>query len=153
MPRRVPPSGMGGACAPGRRLRLGEDLADGPSGTLRQMQETRMELGDGTMAKRTKKNQTAHDKGVQAQARKLDQDGWEVHADVSGWPNPPTINGRIPDVYATKRGSRRIVEVETDPDEDQKQHETFRRHAGQKHNTRLDIVVVDAGGREMYNIE
>lgn len=100
------------------------------------------------MASRTKRDQSAHDKGVKTQARKLDRAGWNVRADVPGYPNPPTVAGRIPDVYATKPGGTRIVEVETDPGDDRKQHEKFRRHAGQKNNTRFDVVVVDRGGRE-----
>ena len=99
------------------------------------------------MAGRTRTAQSAHDKGVIAEARQLERGGWTVKADhVNQWPNPPKINGRYPDVYATKRGSCRIVEIETDRGDDGKQHTAFRRHAGQKHNTHFYSRIVDRGG-------
>lgn len=100
------------------------------------------------MAKRTRADQSAHDKAVERIARRHDKDGWKVQADVAGWPTPDTIAGRRPDIIATKTGSRRIIEVETDPDDDRAQHEKFRRHAGQKANTYFEVVVVDAAGRK-----
>lgn len=92
-------------------------------------------------------NLSPHDKGVQAEARELQREGWNVRADhLNGWSNPPKINGHYPDVYATKRGSRRIIEIETDASEDKAQHTAFRRHASQKQNTIFYGRVVDRGG-------
>jgi len=99
------------------------------------------------MASRKKSKQTAHDKAVERIAREHDQDGWRVRADIAGWSSPGTIAGRIPDVIATKTGSRRIIEVETDRSDDTRQHQKFRRHAGQKANTVFYGVIVDARGR------
>lgn len=69
-----------------------------------------------------------------------------MKADVSGWPQPPTVNGYRPDVYATKSGHTQIIEVETDRTDDQAQHTAFRRHAGQKTNTRFDILLAGPNG-------
>jgi hypothetical protein len=86
------------------------------------------------MAHRSRQEQEAHDKGVLAEARHLEREGWSVQADHlpdHEWNRPPTIAGHRPDVYATKRGGTRIVEIETDPDDDHDQHEAFRRSAAQ----------------------
>ena len=101
------------------------------------------------MAGRSRQKQSAHDKGVERVARRHDNDGWNVRADVSGWPTPDTIAGRRPDVLATKTGSRRIIEVETDSTDDHRQHEKFRRHAGQKANTVFIGLIVDTRGRRI----
>jgi len=91
----------------------------------------------------------AHQRAVRRTARELEGDGWNVRADVGHWPNPPTIAGRQPDVVATKRGSRRIIEVETKTTAHQDQHETFRRHAGQKSNTVFIGYVADSEGKRI----
>lgn len=98
------------------------------------------------MADRTRSMQTAHDERVAAHARSLSDDGWNVRADVEGWDQPPTIAGHRPDIYATKPGSTRIVEVETDPDDDPGQHTAFRRHAAQKRNTKFYGLVAGPNG-------
>lgn len=99
------------------------------------------------MAHRSRSEQEAHDEGVLAEARKLDRKDWDVMADVSGlgYGQPPTIAGRIPDVYATKRGGTRIVEIETDPEDDHGQHAKFRRSAGQT-GANFYGWIVDSGG-------
>lgn len=106
------------------------------------------------MAHRSRAEQQAHDKGVLAEARALDRDGWNVKADVSGhgYGQPPTINGSIPDVYATKRGGTRIVEIETDPGDDSAQHTAFRRSAGQT-GANFYGWIVDKGGNRRTKFE
>lgn len=99
------------------------------------------------MASRSRRDENAHDKGVERVADRLERDGWNVRADIAGWPQPRTIAGRRPDVIATKRGSRRIIEVETDRSDDHRQHEKFRRHQSQKANTKFIGYVVDSIGR------
>lgn len=99
------------------------------------------------MASRVSPLESAHDTAVDRIAQRHQNDGWRVQADVPGYTNPDTIAGRIPDIVATKRGSRRIIEVETDRSDDQKQHEKFRRHTGQKANTKFMGYVVDRAGR------
>lgn len=113
-----------------------------------------MQLVIDSMANRTTSDQNAHDKAVETIANELDGDGWNVRADdVSGYPDPSTIGrggrtqGRIPDIIATKTGSTRIVEVETDPNDDQAQHRVFKNHVAQKANRRLIIWLVDKAGR------
>ena len=101
------------------------------------------------MALRSRRAQEAHDKGVRAEALELHRDGWNVRADLSGWSKPPLIGRHRPDVYATKRGHTRIVEIETNEQDDHDQHSTFRRHAGQKENTIFYGWIVDAAGRRI----
>lgn len=100
------------------------------------------------MAHRSPKEQKAHDKGVVAEARELD-DGWNVMADIEDhkWSTPSKINGRIPDVSATKNNMKQVVEIETDEDDDKSQHEDFHEWA-EKRNTRREFYwrVVDENG-------
>lgn len=98
------------------------------------------------MANRGQREQSAHDTRVQSHANQLESLGWNVRADLSGWPRPATINGRRPDIIATKSGHTKIVEVETDRGDDKKQHEKFRRHAGQKPNTQFYILFAGPNG-------
>lgn len=78
--------------------------------------------------------------------------------DVSGYGDPSTVGGggttqgRIPDIIATKRGSTRIIEVETDPDDDHAQHRVFKNHVAQKANRRLIIWLVDSAGRKQRKL-
>lgn len=113
------------------------------------------------MANRSRSDQNAHDKAVKTIADELDGQGWNVRADdVSGYSDPSTIGGggrtqgRIPDIIATKTGSTRIVEVETDPNDDQAQHRVFKNHVAQKTNRRLIIWLVRSDGqrqRKLYD--
>lgn len=102
------------------------------------------------MAHRSPKQRKAHNKGVLHEARDLESDGWNVRADHlpdHDWESPPTIADHVPDVYARKAGHTRIVEIETDPEDDHEQHSAFRRHAGQKQNTVFYGWIVDSQGR------
>jgi hypothetical protein len=100
------------------------------------------------MANRNRKEQTAHDRGVRTTAKELEQESWNVRADhISSFESPPKVNGHTPDVYATKRGGTRIIEVETGPEDDQSQHTAFRRSAGQTGANFYGYVVDSAGNR------
>lgn len=106
------------------------------------------------MANRSRSDQNAHDTAVKRIADEYDSSGWSVKADdVGGYKDPGTIGGggttqgRIPDIIATKTGSTRIVEVETDPGDDRVQHRVFKNHVAQKANRRLIIWLVDSAGR------
>jgi len=54
-----------------------------------------------------------HDKEVRGTVRKLEREGWSVKADLPDYEKPSPIGkyDRIPDVEATKPGSRRIIEL------------------------------------------
>lgn len=97
--------------------------------------------------KRSLSRQNTHNQKVREVAVKLTRQGWNVRADIPGYGKPRPIGNerRVPDIETTKRGHRRIVEVETPDtiDRDKKQLEIFRRHAGQKPNTTFDVVVTD----------
>lgn len=79
-----------------------------------------------------------HDKEVRRIARKLKKEGWKVKADLEGYEKPSSIgkHRRIPDIEATKPGSRRIYEVEG-VTEDLQQIRSFRQSAKQKPRTRF----------------
>ena len=79
---------------------------------------------------RSVKQQSRHDAEVARFARRCERGGYDVKADIKGYPQPDTIGGYRPDVVATKGTARKIVEVETtasvDSARDQKQQAAFR---------------------------
>ena len=98
------------------------------------------------MAKRSKTSQSRHDTEVRRIARDLKNKGYEVKADVKGFPQPKTVGGYRPDVVATKGKQRKIIEVETtesvDSARDKAQQSAFRSAASRSKNTtfRRDVV-------------
>lgn len=103
------------------------------------------------MAQRDAATQSLHDRGVRLEAEELDSDDWNVRADLDSpkYDTPPKIGDRIPDIYATKKGGHtRIVEIETDPEDDSDQLSTFRRSAAQQgHKTKFYWRVMNKRGR------
>lgn len=97
--------------------------------------------------KRSGKGQSIHDKKVQQIVKKLVRQNWKVKVDLPGYDKPSPIgkDKRRPDIEATKRGHRKLIEVETldSLTKDRKQQATFRRHAGQKTGTSFDIEVTN----------
>lgn len=88
---------------------------------------------------------STHDRKVRQIARNLEKQGYKVRADIRGREKPRPIGSkkRVPDIEAIKAGQRLIVEVETPSSltRDKEQLKTFARHAGQKSNTTLRVVV------------
>jgi len=96
---------------------------------------------------RSKRNQTKHDSEVRKEANKLDRQGFEVEADVPGFPQPKTLGHYRPDIIAKKGKQRKIIEFET-PDSlesarDKKQQRAFRQAANQSKNTTFRRVITD----------
>lgn len=90
-----------------------------------------------------------HDRTIFREAEALKKLGWNVRADhIPVHETPKSISRRVPDIVATKRGGKRIVEVKTEqsfkPDSDQ--IKTFRRSAGQQKNARFYVRIVDKEG-------
>ena len=83
-----------------------------------------------------------HDRIVRREAKKLEREGWIVKADLHGYEKPTPIgkHGRIPDIEATKPGSRRIIEVEGET-EDRDQIRSFRQSA--KGRPRTKFIFID----------
>jgi len=59
---------------------------------------------------------TAHNQALRKEVEDLEERGWDVDADhLSGYDRPAKIESttqdRIPDIEATKKGGRRIVEI------------------------------------------
>lgn len=98
------------------------------------------------MAKRTRTQQTEHDKRVTSLARNFKRKGANVKADIKGFIRPKPIGKkrRIPDLTIKKNGWIKIIEVETRDSvkKDKKQHETFRKSASHKKRTKFLIDVV-----------
>ena len=95
---------------------------------------------------RTKGSQNKHDNKVLSEAKKLDRQGFDVKADVSGFPQPNTLGGYRPDIIATKANQRKIIEVETqeskDSMRDKKQQQMFRQVAKRSKNTTFRRIVI-----------
>jgi Holliday junction resolvase len=97
------------------------------------------------MPKRSKTEQSAHDRKVRQLSRDLRKDGYEVRADVRGYKRPhPVGKAKLrPDIVAKKSGATRIIEVETPRSlvRDREQLKTFTRSASHRKRTTLDVVV------------
>ena len=96
---------------------------------------------------RSKRTQSKHDTEVQAIAKKLEKQGYNVQADVPGFQQPKTIGGYRPDVIAKKGNQRKIVEVET-PDSakstrDLNQQKAFQQAANRSQNTTFKRTIAD----------
>ena len=91
------------------------------------------------MARRTPQQQSKHDRGVEALAKYYESQGYTVLADIHGYEQPKTLEGRRPDVIATGNGEKVIVEVETRDslDTDKSQRETFKEYADSHKNIRF----------------
>lgn len=91
------------------------------------------------MAKRTPRQQSKHDKGVQKSAEYYEEQGYNVQADIPGYDKPRTIGGRRPDVIARNQHETVIVEVETKDslEKDRDQQETFKEYADEHENVRF----------------
>ena len=79
-----------------------------------------------------------HDKEVRKIVSKLKREGWNIRADLPGYEKPSPIgkHKRIPDIEATKPGSRRIVEVEGET-EDKEQIRSFQQSAKMRPRTKF----------------
>ena len=94
-------------------------------------------------AKRTKTGQKNHDSEVLRQAEKLKEAGYDVSADLPSWRKPPTIGGKIPDIYAKKGKEEKVREVETADslNKDMEQRKKFRKWADRGKNRTAHTVV------------
>ncbi|SDM59929.1 hypothetical protein SAMN04487949_2211 [Halogranum gelatinilyticum] len=98
------------------------------------------------MAVHSSTSDTAHDQGVAREAKELVRAGWSVTATVEGWDDPEPVGPAVPDIVATKRGTVRVVEVETDDGCD---HERMRRAVSRRRNAVFYAVIVDDNGRRI----
>jgi Holliday junction resolvase len=94
---------------------------------------------------RSKQSQSKHDTKVRQIAKEMEQKGFKVQADISGYKRPKTIGGYRPDVMAVKGSDIKIIEVET-PDSlksarDIGQQKAFRQAAKQSQNTAFRKIV------------
>ena len=85
-----------------------------------------------------------HDSTVTALVNKLEEDGYEVMADVEGFPKPYTIRGYIPDIFARKGAKVKIIEVETNRSyrKDIHQRKAFRKFASLNRNIAFRTIMV-----------
>ena len=94
---------------------------------------------------RKRGNQETHDNRVRREAAKLNSEGWDVQADLSGYDNPEPIgkDNRIPDILATRGNKVKIIEVETPDtvDSHKDQQATFQRSAAQRQNGEFELIV------------
>ena len=96
---------------------------------------------------RNQRNQSAHDDLVLDLALTLENQGWNVQADVPNFDQPDPIGneGKIPDIFATQGDQIKIIEVETPRtlNSHQVQHSTFKRSAAQRENAEFELVVAE----------
>lgn len=59
---------------------------------------------------RSRREESDHNKEVLRLAKHYSKEGFDVKADLVGWPSPKKINGRKPDIIATKEFSQRTKE-------------------------------------------
>ena len=94
---------------------------------------------------RQKRNQSTHDNRVRVLANRLEDQGWEVQADLPNFDQPDPIgkDEKIPDILATRGAQTKIIEVETPStvNSHQDQHSTFRRSAAQRENAEFELIV------------
>ena len=101
------------------------------------------------MPKRSKYEQSCHNKSVRRSAGHLKANGWKVQADVRGYDQPDSIcvdnECRRPDIIAKKGRETRIIEWETPKsyDKDRAQHSVFRKYARRHNNTHSSVKVCD----------
>ena len=95
---------------------------------------------------RSVQQQSKHDAEVARIARRYEREGYDVKADIKGYPQPNTISGYRHDVVAAKGTSMKVVEVETtasvDSTRDQKQQAAFRYAANRSKSTTFIRKVV-----------
>ena len=96
---------------------------------------------------RMRASQSKHDRVVRELANRLERQGFDVEADVSGFSRPGTIGGFRPDVVAKDGWTRKIIEVET-PDSvnsarDVEQQRAFRQAARRSKHTTFRRVLTE----------
>jgi len=87
------------------------------------------------MARRTPPSQGKHDRKVLERARALRKQGFNVRADLPGFRKPHSIQGRRPDVEASKFGRVKMIEEIETPrslEKDRPQQRVFEKHAEKK---------------------
>lgn len=98
------------------------------------------------MSRRSRVSQSKHDAEVRRVARQFKGKGYDVQADVRGYPKPDTIGGLRPDVVAKRGVERKIVEIETPESRntarDLAQQQAFRQAAKRSKDTTFRRVVV-----------
>ena len=97
---------------------------------------------------RRQRNQSTHDNRVRTLANRLEDQGWEVQADLPNFDQPDPIGKgeKIPDILATRGTQTKIIEVETPStvNSHQDQHSTFRRSAAHRENGEFELVVTQS---------
>jgi len=101
------------------------------------------------MTKRSKYEQTCHNRAVRKSASMLRANNWKVKADIRGFDQPDLICVdnvcRRPDIIAKKDGQTRIIEWETCNTfyKDRGQHSIFRKHARGHSNIHTSVKICD----------
>lgn len=95
---------------------------------------------------------TRHDEEVRKEIAELKRDGFtNIKAAIPGFDPPNSIGQgkRVPDVEATKRGKRVIVEVKEEQQisTQKEQISAFRRHAAHKRGTEFILRTYQRGRR------
>jgi hypothetical protein len=88
-------------------------------------------------------------KCVNSKAEAYDRQGYSVKANVSGWSKPPTIEGLIPDIRAT-RGNQVIIGKmlrEEDLGAAEMEYGKLSEYAGRDENTSFRVYLTSEDGK------
>lgn len=96
------------------------------------------------MTKRKRQDQTKHDQAVKASADYYSRQGYKVQADIKGYEQPGSFNGRRPDLAAKKGTDQVLLEVELpgSVQSDRAQRDALQQYADAHKNTRFRTKVV-----------
>lgn len=92
-----------------------------------------------------------HDRALFQEAEDLVERGWNVKADHLGnYPTPEKVAGRLPDIVATKKGGRRIVEIKKyEWQVHSEQVRTLKNSAAQLNNTIFYLRIFNEDGERI----
>jgi hypothetical protein len=91
--------------------------------------------------------QSPREIGIEREADELVESGWCVRAGLDSFDQPSPFAGYDPDIYATRKGTARIVAVETDDDATDR-HDALS-EAAEARNADFYVVRVDDSGRRV----
>lgn len=90
---------------------------------------------------------SAREVGIEREAAELVENGWCVRAAPSAFDAPTEFAGLAPDIYATRKGSARVVVVEAAESENERQDALS--EAAAARDAAFYVVRVDDSGRRV----
>lgn len=93
-------------------------------------------------------------KGIYREAGLLAQHGWHVMArHVSGFNDPPEIEGFLPEIYAIKENHTMIMHIATQAGYNAEKYEVLKKYASHFNGIHFRCYIIDAVGRRTSNLD